>query len=302
MRKKDREFWESARYNNAAFIQYYQRLIELCVVQCKWHNLPDSVDPRYLELALLTDGKALFFYDDVLGYLALRCNIGGGLNVYNLPIIRNAYAANGYYKTCNESDSVLIFNNYMRTPSLPVLENYAKRLWDMDRIIDVNVRAQKTPMLIVCPESQRLTMLNLYEKYDGNQPVIFGSSDLDIENRVKAITTGAPFISPALYQLRTQIWNEALTYCGISNVSYEKRERLISDEVTRNNGGTYASAQSRQQMRELACEQINKMFGLNVWVEYLNIERQNELIIPEKENAENEHIYDTGTVNMRVSE
>ena len=73
---KDRQFWESAKYNNATFRYYYDRLIEMAVSRFEWKGLPDTVDTRYLELALLTDGKAVFFYDEVLGYLALRCAIG----------------------------------------------------------------------------------------------------------------------------------------------------------------------------------------------------------------------------------
>ena len=68
--------------------------------------------------------------------------------------------------------------------------------------------------------------------------------------------------------LKNQIWNEALTYLGISNVSYQKKERLISDEVSRSMGGTVASRYTRLDMRQQACEKINKMFGLDIWVDY----------------------------------
>ena len=71
-----------------------------------------------------------------------------------------------------------------------------------------------------------------------------------------------------LYTLKTQIWNEALTYLGISNISIQKKERLITDEVTRNQGGTIASRYSRLESRRQAVEKINEMFGTNVEVNY----------------------------------
>lgn len=80
--------------------------------------------------------------------------------------------------------------------------------------------------------------------------------------------TDAPYICDKIYELKTKIWNEALTYLGISNVSVEKKERLITDEVDRSQGGVLASRYSRLVARQQACEQINKMFGLNVWCEY----------------------------------
>ena len=43
---------------------------------------------------------------------------------------------------------------------------------------------------------------------------------------------------------------------------------MITDEVTRNQGGVIASRYSRLEARRQACEQINKMFGLNIWCDY----------------------------------
>ena len=147
------------------------------------------------------------------------------------------------------------------------VEMYSKRLYDLDRAIDVNAKAQKTPVLIQCDESQRLTMKNLYKQYEGNEPFIFGSKGLDA-NGLKVLQTGAPYVADKLYELKSQIWNEALTYLGISNTNVTKKERMISDEVIRNMGGTIASRYSRLESRRQAVEQINKMFNLNIEVNY----------------------------------
>jgi hypothetical protein len=210
---------------------------------------------------------SVFFKDEVLGYLALRTTIGGHLNVYQIPTERMAYASNGYQKYLNAEDSVIIFNNMIHTNSLMEVESFAKRLYNLDRAIDVNANAQKTPILISCEESQRLTLKNVYMQYDGNEPVIFGDKNLN-PNSLKVLTTGSPYVADKLYQLKTQIWNEALTYLGISNISLQKKERLITDEVIRNQGGTIASRYSRLNARRQACNEINKMFGLNISVDY----------------------------------
>lgn len=164
-------------------------------------------------------------------------------------------------------NSVIIYNNMIRTNSVLACKLYAERLWDLDRNIDINAKAQKTPVLIQCDESQRLTMQNLYMQYDGNQPFIFGDKNLDI-NSLKVLKTDAPYVADKLYQLKTEIWNEALTYLGISNVNYQKKERMITDEVLRNQGGTIASRYSRLEARREAVDKINQMFGLNIEVDY----------------------------------
>lgn len=253
--------------NNYTFMQYYNRLTELSISMFEWKNLPKSIDSRFLELVLFTDGMAVFFKDEEIGYLALRSMIGGKLNVYQIPTIRTAYASNGYNAMLDETNSIIIFNNMLHTNSLLDVEQFAKRLYNLDRTIDVNANAQKTPILISCDESQRLTLKNLYMQYDGNMPVIYGDKNLN-PNSLKVITTGAPYVGDKLYQLKTQIWNEALTYLGISNINITKKERLITDEVTRNQGGTIASRYSRLEARRQACKQINDMFGLNIWCDY----------------------------------
>lgn len=264
---KDTLFCESAYMNNRTYLHYYNSLTELSLSMFEWKNLPATIDQRFLEMCLFSDGMCVFFEDDVLGYLCLQCMIGGKLNVYRIPMQRRAYATNGYNKELDGTNSVIIFNNYLHTNSMLDVEMYSKRLYDLDRAIDVNAKAQKTPVLIQCDESQRMTMKNLYKQYEGNEPFIFGSKGLDA-NGLKVLQTGAPYVADKLYELKSQIWNEALTYLGISNTNITKKERMISDEVIRNMGGTIASRYSRLESRRQAVEQINKMFGLNIEVNY----------------------------------
>lgn len=253
--------------NNRVYGEYLERLTELSISMFEWKNLPDTIDERFLELTLFSDGQAVFFKDDELGFLCLQVTMNGGFNVYRIPTGRRAYAVNGYQRNLTIEDSVIIYNNFVRTNSVNMVKIYARRLYDLDRIIDVNARAQKTPVLVQGTEQQRLTLLNLYKEFDGNAPVIFGDKNLDL-NALKSISTEAPYVADKIYTLKTQIWNEALTYLGISNINIQKKERLVSDEVIRNQGGTIASRYSRLMARRQACEQINKMFGLNIEVDY----------------------------------
>ena len=261
-------FGESAVMNNATYIQYFNRLVELSVSMFEWQGLPETVDPRYLELHLFQNGSVVYFRDEVMGDLCLDCIANGQFDVYGNPISRRAYSSyNQYQKTLNESDSVIIWNNYLRQPSVLDVKMFAKRLYNLDRIIDVNANAQKTPVLVQGTEKQRLTLVNLYKEFDGNAPFIFGDKNLDL-NSLRAISTNAPYVADKLYQLKTQIWNEALTYLGISNLNIQKKERMITDEVQRNQGGTIASRYSRLEARREAVDKINRMFGTDISVDY----------------------------------
>lgn len=266
--KKKTLFEESLITNNLTYVQYLNRLTELAISMFEWKNLPPTVDPRYLELHLFETGCMVYFNDDILGDLCLDCLPQGRLDVYGNPVLRRAYSGyNNYQKLLKQSNSVIIWNNYLHLNSILDVKMFAKRLYNLDRIIDVNANAQKTPVLVQGTEKQRLTLLNLYKEFDGNAPFIFGDKNLDL-NSLKSINTNAPYVCDKIYTLKTQVWNEALTYLGISNINIQKKERLITDEVTRNQGGTIASRYSRLESRREAVKKINAMFGTNIEVNY----------------------------------
>lgn len=269
----------SDRLNRNTFTDYFNRLFELAINMFKWENLPVTVDERFLELALCEKGYCLYFNDDIMGNLALTCMIGGELDVYRIPTRRIAFAVNGYQAERTSKDSVLIYNNYLHTPTIQTISLYAERLTAIERAIDLNVNAQKTPIALLTDEKQKRTIEEIYRKYEGNAPVIIGAKNLDLDS-VKALTTGAPYVADKLNILKRQIWNEALTFFGIENANTEKRERLVSDEITSNLGGVQAQRYVMLNAREQAADKINRMFGTNISVKFrqdiLGLEGVNE--------------------------
>lgn len=264
----DGQFWESKLTNERTYQLYYERIMGLAISRFKWNGLPETIDERFLEMILFTDGMACFFKDEVLGYLGLQCMINGRLDVYRNPINIRAYATNNFQKELNQSNSVVIYNNVLRNNSMMPAEQYAMRMYEIERTIDVNVKAQKTPVLVLGSEDQRLTLLNLYMKYDGNEPFIFGDrNNMDL-GKMSVLKTDAPFVAKDLQVLKGDIWNECLTYFGIGNVNSDKKERLITSEVEKTNNPVKAQQEIWLNTRRQACEKINKMFGLNVSVEF----------------------------------
>lgn len=234
----------------------------------EYTGLPETIDPRYIELRLFETGKVVYFKDDVIGDLCLDCIPQSVFDVYGNPVLRRAYSQyNNYNKLLKPSNSVIIWNNYIRTPSTLNVQMFARRIANIDRIIDVNVNSQKTPVLIQGGEKARLSLENLYKEYDGNAPVIYADSGLEL-NGLNVLKTDSPYVSDKLYELKTQIWNEALTYLGISNITVQKKERMLTDEVQRGQGGVLANRNSRLNSRKEAIEKINDMFKTEIEVEF----------------------------------
>lgn len=281
MGKKNRNYWGNSRDVDESideansFVKYRNNLMQLGMSMYDWDNLPETCNERYIEKTEYFKGATVFFKDDDIGFLCLPVIFNGPFDIMDEPDRRQAYSRSGYRKDLTNENSVVIWNNYLRKPSCYTVNHYARRLADLENAIDVNCKAQKTPVLIRCSENQRLTLQNLYNQYEGNYPFIFGEKDLDVKG-ISAIQTGAPFVADKMFQIKMQIWNEALTELGISNISYQKKERLVSDEVIRNMGGTIASRYSRLEMRRQAAERINKMFGLNIEVNFREDYRQTD--------------------------
>ena len=268
-KKQTLQFYDSL-FDALSYQGFYRdRLTDIALSCVKWKNLPEEIDPRFLEWCLFYDGMAIFFKDDITEkFVCIQVMPSGQFNMYRIPKERTAYAVNGYQNSdLNEHNSVIIYNNLLRKPSVQDIEIYAKKLTNIDLTLNVNVNAQKTPIAIICDETQRLTFQQLYQNYAGNMPFIFGDKGLNLDN-VKSINTQADYRGEELNKLKTDIWNEALTYLGVSNVQYQKKERINTEEINRSMGGAFASRRSRIKARQNAVEEINKMFRLSIEVDF----------------------------------
>lgn len=263
--------------NQDTATMFMWRLMNLAISVFKWDNLPEGVDERMLEFWLLRDGFVGFFYDEALksderrrapeGYAVLPMMIQGQWDIYEYPRDRRAYAVNGFNYECTEDNSVIIFQNYLRVPMWLTLWQYASRLAETQRTIDINCRQQRTARIIRCSEDQRLTYLNAAKEVDEGRPWVHGDKNLDLDAfQVFDITT--PYVGNELQTYKHQLWNEALTYLGIENVNTDKKERLISDEVVNNMGDVEAERFTRLNARKQACDEINELFGLDVKVDF----------------------------------
>ena len=266
-RRRDKGFETSALLTNLTFLDFYYQLKEIAISRFVYYNYPATLDVEYLERKLYELGKCAIFRDEVIGDMALACATIGHPDVNENPIKWAVYGSNGYYKNCDKSNSVIMYNNRTRRPTKDVCLAYAKKLYLIDRTEDININAQKTPILIKASETQRLTMLQLYQKYDGNQPYIFADRKLNLDD-VSVLQTNAPFVTDKIHQHKMDVWNECLTYLGITNVSINKRERLITDEVTRSQGGTLASRAGALGARQKALDYYNAIMGTNIVVEF----------------------------------
>lgn len=282
MKRKPNEnykFIDSQQLNDATYYDYLNRFRRIALSMFEWVNLPKTMNARYIEQNLFFMGQCALLYDEKYGFINTKCAGSGYVNLYGLPSKFNCYSYN--YKTMRElyvgpnpllnddqkeekkgTECVLVMNNWDRTPTAGSMELYAWRLYLAQRSCDVNVSAQRFPVMIVGDEKQRLMLENLYNQYNGNQPFIFGNKNQLNNEMLKVINTDAPYVVDKLTEYKKEIWNEALTFLGINNISVKKKERLTENESNENTELVNLNLQSMLAPRLEACRQFNELFGL----------------------------------------
>lgn len=272
-RKARNSLEDAVLMNNATYFDYLERFKRIALSMFEWVNLPDSMDARYIELTLYYMGKCAFLKDSKYGLLNTKCANGGELNIYGLPTQLNCWSysyntmRNTYMGFSNEDVrdnlAILVMNNNQMIPTAPTLELFAYRLAEAQRACDLNIKQQKFPRILLTDKKQELTMRNLVNQIDDNELNIFADKNIMTPESIKAIDTNAPYVADKLTDYKREIWNEALTFLGISNMD-SKRERMIVSESDSKNELINLNLQSYLITRKKACEEFNKVFGTNI--------------------------------------
>lgn len=284
--------------NDKTMFDYQDRLKMLAMSIFTWEGLDEVAGvgaSRFLEKSLYELGRACFVKDSELGYMALKVNPSNTFNVYELPTKIDAWSI-GYNKSYNFDDIVYIMNNELEKSTYSFMELFCYRLFETERTCDINIIAQKTPILIEGDTKTIVSLKNIYMQYSGNIPFVFGNKTFDISNKLNALRTDAPYIVDKLDVHKHQIFNDALTLLGIQNANTDKKERLIVDEVESNDQLVNDYLHCFYKTRKKACDEINKKFGLNLKI-VLNKEvidllnETNEINIIDEGGDNNEQIY-----------
>lgn len=266
---------------------YIRVLTELSCNRFKWEGLPAEVDERFLELTLFRQSLAVFFKDTAEIVAANKGNLGsrnvaatdrffamrgtgfGNVNMYDNPTQFRVLGNGHMERHLTARQCVPIWSNYLRVPDWDIVTLYAAKLAQVDRTIEINLDQMRLSYIMAVPENQRLSWTNIMRQHSEGQPIIWGTDAMDIESVIQSFPMTIEKDQVLNLQLvKAKLWNECMTLLGINNANQDKKERLVSGEVDANNGQVMASRSVALTARRQAAEQINKMFKLNVRVEW----------------------------------
>lgn len=248
--------------NMQTYISTRNRMIDLAEIVIKIKNLPLHLNPFRIYKNLLFKGSVCFFVDDELGMLyALPWISMGGIDPQGFPTKVQCYGENGYQsKILERGEFVIMYDNTSFRSILPDLYQFAERYANAVRTQDVNIKQQKTNRIWKTVSGQELTLSNMLNNIDENCDNVITYDGLDLDE-TQSILSPAPYVTDKLDEYKANLWNEFLTFIGVSNISINKKERMITDEVNKLQGGTICSKSVRYESRAYAIEQINEIFA-----------------------------------------
>lgn len=261
--------------NNMTFSYYFYKLMLIARSLFQWENLPNNMDERWIEKYLFNSGKCIFYKDPNMGFMVAGYGQEGSINCYGDPTSVYPVAENYVYsgkQLINGENCYVIRNNDLMLPEFPIIRHFSYKLTNIERAIDVNIEATKTPIIVRCSDKQRLSLKNAINQRKDNEMVIWSSDNANIGDMVSTLETNAPVVFPQLQTQKHMVLNEVFTDLGINNANMDKKERMVANEVSANDEQVKASEDVMLKVREEACKQINRIFGLNISVKRRKLE------------------------------
>ena len=272
---KEAPYWQSAAYNDWLYDVMLEECMQLALTRFEWRNMPPTVDTRYLELALLEEGRATLAIAPsatdhrIKGAVySLRIGGGPGLDMYGDPTSWRAVGANGTNFEVTARSGEIVYDNSLKIPMSARLAIYARELADIYRTRQINRLHQKVPVLIKTDQDHVEAATQLYANAAGNEPATIVDDSFSNYITLEAIKVDAPWLGGELDAQERSLWNRVYTSLGISNVPV-KAERMIEDEVTSASEPASLMALDCLRMRREALDRFNRRFrtdyGPVVW-------------------------------------
>lgn len=236
----------------------------------KYHNLPDTIPQREIELQLQTRGYCVFIkVNDE--YYVVNGGLGGVPNVYNLPtevVISVPYLKyNGTLKI--DEECVVIPNDTLRIGLLPLYTKYCTILNENEITMILATVNKRVQNLLSANDDNTVESAKQFIKdvYDGKLGVIAESKLFD-SLKVNNSSTTAQVSMTDLFEFEQYMKASLYNEIGLSANFNMKRERLTSSEVEANTDNLYPLVDDMLISRRTALEKINDMFGLDIQVEF----------------------------------
>lgn len=242
--------------NQDIYIYYRNRLVNLYMSRFVW-NMPDTCDQWFLERTFLNSATAAILQEEVSdAWLSVGYTYYGNLNIYGLPTKIRGVGYGGF-TNIKPKQFVIGFDNMARTSALPVIDMFARLLWEVHMTYRSNLQTQARPYIISAPKNMQLSIKNILLKLFGHAPVLELANSFDPE-QIKVLDLKVDFVGKDILENLQTIWDMALAMLGLMSGT-EKKERMITGEADANQWENLASLNSGLMSRRIMIDKLLKM-------------------------------------------
>ena len=264
---------DSYDLTRATYANWFNRLYDVALARFKWEGLEDSpfLDERFIEQFLFWQPLMAGYHDPVMGSLILPAMPSDNFDIIGDPKYVRAYGYNSNYQKTglSKENCAYLWCNMRRSPDVIIIKQFAQRLTNIDRTIDLNLAAQKNPRIAYANENTKLSVQNMVYQQDKYDPWLYlkgNPSTDDIKNMMGVLDLGVQYIGLQLEQQKKETLAEALTYLGIESNYNMKAERQFTTEVQMTLGQVEADRLSPLYSRQKFCKDYNRLFNTNITV------------------------------------
>ena len=283
-----------------------------------WSGLPDTIPQKWLESYLLVDGQCAVINTDK-GLFATNGGMGAHPNEYYIPtkyIVTNPWLPEGstagkqYTIDGDDKNAVLVRNDIYTVGLMPLLVKYCTQMVENDitmSIADIWVRA--TVALSAADDQTRESAEQWLRDLRkgklgviGEAPFLAGNQNESL--RTNPIGTVAGTLTDLIeyhQYLKAGLYNDI----GLNSNYNMKREAIMSNETKLNDDALHPLIDTMLACRKEAAEEINKLFGTNISVEFNSAwadnEKENEAVMEQIEAAA-DHTDEVETVEATADE
>ena len=238
----------------------------------EWKNLPDTIPAVEIEKQLQTNGYSIIA--KVQGNVYAFQGGFSGQDVYNRPttaIVNNASLQNHDTFTIDDN-CVVVKNDDMQQGLLHIYNKYGSLLIENQITMLMTDYNYRMPFTISTQDDSTAQSAQQYLQkiIDGSLGVI---GEAKLFDSLKVIPTNNKGVNSFadLFGYQQFIEAELNNAIGLATNNNMKRERLTTNEIDVNKNSTYPLIDNMLRNRKQAVEKINKMFDLNIDVEFSSI-------------------------------
>lgn len=237
----------------------------------------DNIPSEYIERALFQDGKIAFFNSALAGGKnevvastfvdECKYNHYGELKqiklIDSLPNTNSDNLINSIDGSI--TDFAVVFCNKTKIPLMQVVYYFCQKITELQQAVNQNTLNNSLPIAVECTNEQLLALNNIVKNISNQNRFIYFKKEHNVrpEELFKSLDLNVEFKATQMIEVLQYYKAEFFTMLGINSTPFEKKERLLTDEVNSNNQILKLTLDSYFQTQKRDFEKVNKKFGTN---------------------------------------